>query len=233
MTENNSVLNNPLVTVKRPWYKKWWLILILIFLLYFFGMLAAMLFNIKKKEPTNLLNFVKEEEVLLNSQDDPQIGNKNAKVRIVEFGDFQCPYCREAFPTVREIISKYQDRIHFIYRDFPVADQHPVAAKAAEAGQCANEQGKFWEFHDKIFINQGELSLDNLSVFASAAGLESEKFNQCLRSGKYASEVLQDLLDGKKLGVKGTPTFFINGYRVSGVIPREMFINLIKQGLKE
>jgi protein-disulfide isomerase len=178
-------------------------------------------------------NLVDETKLYQNIADDPQIGKREAKVRVVEFTDFECPYCQQVFSTVREIIAKYGEQIYFVYRDFPVSDIHPEAEKAAEASNCAQEQGKFWPMHDKLFINQNDLSLSSLKRYAQEIGLEIKAFNNCLNTGKYLKEVEQDYLDGQKLGVKGTPTFFINGYRISGVIPRDLFITLIEKGLSE
>lgn len=236
----NSYQEPPQIQPKRRWYKKWWVILVLGFIIYF--LIIVTLLSIGSKESklsfdnltvTDSENFVDENQLYLHSENDPQIGQKGAKVRIVEFSDFQCQFCREAFGTVREIISKYNDQIYFVYRDFPISDIHPFAQRAAEAAQCANEQDMFWPMHDKLFINQDSLSNENIDLFAEEIGLNSQEFNQCLSSGKYSSEVIEDLLDGRKLGVNGTPTFFINGYRISGVIPRDIFINLVEQGLKE
>lgn len=172
-----------------------------------------------------------DEILYKNTATDPVWGNPSAPVKIIEFSDFQCPFCQESFPIVREMLFKYQDKIYFIYRDFPNNLDHPQAQKAAEAGQCANEQGKFWPLHDKFFINQDDLSVAAIKNYAQAVGLDSAKFNVCLDSGKYAEEVNQDYQDGASLGALGTPTFFINGYKVSGVIPKETFIKIIDLAL--
>lgn len=169
----------------------------------------------------------------LLTEDDPSFGPKDAKVHIVEFGDFQCPYCKEAFPIVKKILSEYGNRIHLVFRDFPLLDMHPEALKAAEATECAQEQGKFWQLHDKIFQNQDRLSDSNLKLWARQLGLEPGKFNSCLDSGKYYDEVLEDLEAGIKAGVTGTPTFFINGYKVPGIISEENFKRIIMELLRE
>ncbi len=175
--------------------------------------------------------------IVLNNElvtdDDPSFGPVDAKVQIVEFADFQCPYCLQAFPVVKKILAEFGNKIHFVYRDFPLLDMHPEAVKAAEAGECAQEQGKFWQLHDKIFQNQDRLSVSNLKLWAGQAGIDTKKFNSCLDSGKYYDEVLDDLEAGIKAGVEGTPTFFINGYKVPGVISEENFRKVIMEILRQ
>ncbi len=229
----------PQLPIRKRWYKRWWGIVIILILAYW--LITSLLLWLSPKDSDNdgqlktgeATNRVAEEKLYLNTADDPAVGDKKAKVRIVEFSDFQCPYCRQSFPVVREILNKYQDKIYFVYRDFPVTTTHPESLKAAEAGQCAHDQGKFWPMHDKIFINQENILPQDLKNYAQAIGLDTVKFNDCLDSGKYEAEVNQDFQDGVNLGAVATPTFFINGYRVSGSIPLEVFIKLIEQGLKE
>lgn len=147
----------------------------------------------------------------INITDDPYTGGADSKVVIIEFGDFQCPFCLEAFPVVHDIISTYGDKIKFVYKNFPLADIHLQATKAAEAAECAFEQNKFWEMHDKMFINQSDLSVTALKRYAKEIGLQSSQFDQCLDTDKYATRVQADYNDGLIAGVPGTPTFFING----------------------
>ncbi|MBI4044603.1 MAG: DsbA family protein [Candidatus Diapherotrites archaeon] len=144
---------------------------------------------------------------------DPFKGPVDAKVTIVEFSDFQCPACGEAYKTLKALFPEYSDRIKFVYKDFPLTQIHPYAQKAAEAGQCALEQGKFWEMHDKMFENQTGLSVSNLKNYAAEIGLEAESFNSCLDSAKMAGRVSSDASLGLRIGVNGTPTFYINGTR--------------------
>ncbi len=161
--------------------------------------------------------------------DDPYVGNFNADVVIVEFTDFKCPYCFQAFPVILEVINTYGDKIKFIFRDFPDVGKYPEAQKAAEAANCAFDQGKYMEMHNKLFINQDNLSVPALKRYALELGLEMEKFDACLDSNKYRDETLQDLNDGLTAGVAGTPTFFINDYKVEGVIPLDNFKRIIDQ----
>lgn len=170
--------------------------------------------------------------VRLVTDDDPAIGARDARVTIVEFSDFECPFCLEAFPIIRELMAAYGDRVRFIYRDFPVSEIHASAQKAGEAGECAHAQGKFWAMHDKLFQNAPRFSDDALKGYARAIGLEGTAFDSCLASGQFAQEVVNDRADGLALGVRGTPTWFINGRKVEGVIPADTFRLLIDRFLK-
>ncbi len=166
------------------------------------------------------------------TNDDPSIGPANAAVTIVEFSDFECPFCKQAFPIIRELMAEYGDRVRYIYRDFPVSQIHDNAQKAAEAGACAHAQGKFWALHDKIFQYAPQITVPDLKNYARAAGIDMSLFTPCLDSGQFANEVREDYGDGVALGVRGTPTWFINGKKIEGVIPRETFITLIETLLK-
>lgn len=172
---------------------------------------------------------VPQTNVNVVSADDPWFGNRDAAVVVVEFGDFQCPYCQQAFPDIRSLMTKYRDRVLFIFRDFPISELHPEAAKAAEAGQCAWEQGsdRFWAMHDRLFLNQEDLTVPALKSYAASAGLDTSVFDRCLDSGGNAGEVSADYADGLAAGVQGTPTFFVNGRRFSGALPRDVLENII------
>ncbi|MEA3494461.1 MAG: DsbA family protein [Bacteroidota bacterium] len=162
------------------------------------------------------------------TNDDPYAGSNDAKIVIVEFSDFQCPYCTQAFSTVREVISTYGDQIKFIYRDFPNSTIHPQSLKAAEAGECASEQNKFWEMHDKIYINT-DLSVTALKQYATEVGMDAGQFNECLDSDRYYEEVQQDFASGIVAGVDGTPTFFINGTKFEGSVSVDNFKSIIDE----
>lgn len=151
------------------------------------------------------------QRVSVSVDDDAVLGNKNAPVTVIEFSDFECPFCGRAFAdAVTGIKRDYVDKgkVRFVYRDFPLSF-HPMAVPAAEAAECAHEQGKFWEYHDKIFTNQESLSQENLKKWASELGMDSSKFNSCVDSRKFKSEVEKDFSDGSAAGVSGTPTFYI------------------------
>ncbi len=152
----------------------------------------------------------------------PSRGPANAKVTIVEFSDFQCPYCAHGRQTIDQVMKAYDGKVRVVFRDFPLSF-HEHAEKAAEAGQCANEQGKFWEMHDWMFDNQGSLTLEGLQGAAQKLGLDSAKFNACLSSGKFASTVAANQKAGEAAGVRGTPAFFINGVFLNGAQPFDKF----------
>lgn len=162
--------------------------------------------------------------------DDPSIGPSDASITIVEFSDFRCPFCARAKPTIAQILETYGDKIRFVYRDFPILG--PESQKVAEASECADEQGKFWEYHDMLFANQQTLEDANLKQYAKDLGLDTTRFNDCLDSGKMTSEVESDIRDGRNYGVQGTPAFFINGILVSGAQPFSVFQQIIEEELK-
>ncbi|HEV8377025.1 MAG TPA: thioredoxin domain-containing protein [Candidatus Polarisedimenticolia bacterium] len=162
--------------------------------------------------------------------DDPAKGPAGAPVTIVEFSDYQCPYCSRAESTIKQVLEKYQGKVRFVYRDYPLTF-HPFAAKAAEASQCANEQGKFWEFHDALYADQAKLSIPDMQATASKLGINGDKFKACVESGKYTAEVNKDMADATKAGVNSTPSFFINGIAVVGAQGVDTFSQLIDQEL--
>ncbi len=162
--------------------------------------------------------------------DDPAAGPANAPVTLVEYSDFQCPYCSRAYPTIKQLQAKYKDQLRLVFKDFPL-DIHPFAAKAAEGGACAFEQGKFWEFHDKLFENQKALGVPDLKKTALSLGLDPKRFNDCIDSPKYAYDWQADMAEGQKLGVNGTPTFFANGRMVVGAKSLEEMSKIIDEEL--
>src|SRR5512138_1377201 len=156
----------------------------------------------------------------------PSKGPTAAPVTIVEFSDFECPFCSKAEPTVKALLAKYPDKIRLVYRDFPLP-MHPRAPKAAEAAHCAGDQGKYWEMHEKLFANQQALGVDALKGYAKDLKLDDAKFAKCLESGEKAKEVDAGRKAGEKVGVTGTPAFFINGLQLTGAQPYEAFKELI------
>ena len=149
----------------------------------------------------------------------PTKGPAAAPVTIVEFSDFECPYCGGLFPTLKQVENNYADKIRIVYRQFPLTNIHPHAEKAAEASLCAFEQQHFWEFHDSMFGNQRELSVPDLKQRAVTLKLDTEKFNECLDSGRKAAAIQVDIQEGARAGVTGTPATFINGRLLSGNQP--------------
>jgi protein-disulfide isomerase len=163
---------------------------------------------------------------------DPALGAASAPVTIVEFSDFQCPFCQRATPTLKQLRQAYGDKIRIVWKDFPLTQIHPQAFKAAEAARCAEEQGKFWEFHDRLFGNQQALQPDDLKKHAADLGLDSAKFGSCLDSSKYAERVRDGVAAGTRLGVNSTPTVYVNGRVVQGAQPFEVFSGIIDEELE-
>ena len=158
-------------------------------------------------------------------------GNPKAKVMIVEFSDFQCPYCGGVQATLQSVLAKHPDTVALAYRDMPMSKIHPLARKAAEAARCAGEQGKFWEYHDLLFADQSKLDQDGLMDKARTLKLDEQRFESCLGSEKFKAQIQQDSQDGMRAGVSGTPGFFINGIFLSGSQPESAFENLVQEQL--
>ncbi|MDD2807416.1 MAG: thioredoxin domain-containing protein [Patescibacteria group bacterium] len=229
----------------QRWYQKWWGVVILLLLfvvsitvaaggIYVFKLVS--LLRSGQLTPQELFVASPSDSQLslatsLVTSDDPSHGPKDSKVVVVEFLDFQCSYCLEAEPVIRQILKDYGDKILFQYRDFPITDIHPQALMAAEAAECAHEQGKFWEMRDKIFEDQANINEAVLKTYAVQIGLNSVQFGNCLATEKYRSEIEQDLTDGYAAGVKATPTFFINGARLDGAVPLNTFEKIITAAL--
>jgi protein-disulfide isomerase len=157
----------------------------------------------------------------------PSRGPKDAPVTIVEFSDFECPYCGAAHDTVEQVMSTYAGKVRLVYRQFPLTNIHPHAAKAAEAALCAADQGKFWEYHDVLFKNQKKLDPTDLKTYASSTGMDGQKFGSCLESGEKKGRVDADQQAGLQAGVGGTPAFFINGIFLNGAQPIDEFKRVI------
>jgi protein-disulfide isomerase len=160
----------------------------------------------------------------------PSKGPASAPVQIIEFSDFECPFCFRANPTIAQVLSTYGDRVRLVYRHLPLPN-HPNARPAAEAAACANEQGRFWEYHDQLFANQSKLSAADLKQHAAELKLDTAKFNACVDSRKFQKDVDADLDAAQLLGVSGTPHFFINGRALSGAQPLESFKQIIDEEL--
>ena len=166
----------------------------------------------------------------VSSDDDPWTGTADAPVTIIEFSDFECPYCRLSVPVLKELLSKYRGRVKLVYRDFP-GPNHPQAQQAALAAQCAAEQGRFWDYHDALFAQKATATGWDFLGLAKKVGLRPEPFATCLKEGRYREEVAKDLQDGLKLGVTSTPTFFVNGRPLVGARPFSDFQALVEKVL--
>jgi protein-disulfide isomerase len=158
-------------------------------------------------------------------------GNPKAKVMIVEFSDFQCPYCQAVEATLKSVLAKHQDQVALAFRDFPLKQIHPFALGAAEASRCAGEQGKYWEYHDLLFGDQNHLDHNGLVEKAKNLKLDEKQFDSCITSEKYKAQIEQDAQDGGRVGVSGTPGFFINGIFLNGALPEATFEKTIQEQL--
>ncbi len=164
--------------------------------------------------------------------DDPQLGPGNAPITIVEFSDYECPYCQKFHAeTFDRLLESYPDQIRFVYRDFPLASIHPNATSAAEAANCAQEQGAFWDFHYLLFDGTRGLNVDAYLAYAQDLSLDSAAFKECLDSRRYQDEVQADFDFAARLGIRSTPTFFINGLPLVGAQPFEVFQQVIDKEL--
>ena len=152
----------------------------------------------------------------------PARGPATAPVTIIEFSDFQCPFCGREIPVIDKVMKDYEGKVRLVFRHFPL-DFHPFAAKAAEAAACAADQNKFWELHDKMFGNQGKLAVEDLKGYAKEVGADTGKFDKCLDSGEKKAQVDEDQKAGSAAGVNGTPAFFVNGVYINGAVPYEQF----------
>lgn len=161
----------------------------------------------------------------------PAKGPANAPVTIVEFSDFECPFCSRINPTIKQVQDKYGDKVRIVFRQFPLAF-HQKAQKAAEASLCAGDQGKFWEMHDAMFANQQALEVAQLKAKAAELGLKAEEFNSCVDSGKHAATIQADMKDGSAAGVSGTPALFVNGRFINGAVPFDQIATVIDDELR-
>jgi protein-disulfide isomerase len=165
------------------------------------------------------------------SQRDHQQGPATALVTLVEYGDYECPYCGEAYPIVKEIKLRLGDRLRFVFRNFPLTQSHPHAEHAAEAAEAAAAQGKFWEMHDSLFEHQQALDDAHLVHYAAALDLDKEKFEREMTEHVYAPRVREDFLSGIRSGVNGTPTFYINGVRHDASYALETLLAAIEDAM--
>jgi len=161
----------------------------------------------------------------------PSKGAGNAPVKIVKFEDFECPFCKTVQPTLTELLKKYDGKVRLVHKDLPLEAIHPQATLAAEAARCAGDQGKFWEYHDTLYGKAPKLGAGDLKSYAKEIGLNTAAFDQCLESGTHKNVVQKDLAEGAKLGLTGTPSFFINGREISGAQPLEAFSAIIDEEL--
>lgn len=167
------------------------------------------------------------------TEEDHIRGNIAAPVTIIEFSDFQCPYCARFHPTVKQILEDYPDKVRWVYKHFPLDSIHPQARPSAEASECAAEQGKFWEFADGLLENQSRLSASFYEELAGELGLNSGQFEECVSSRKYKDRVQADSKEGEKAGVRGTPGGFVNGKELGGAVPYSYLKAAVEEALSE
>ena len=159
----------------------------------------------------------------------PARGPDKAPITIIAFSDYQCPYCKRAHATVEQVMQTYGDKVKLVYRDYPLPF-HENARPAAEAAACANAQGKFWEYHQKLW-GASDLSTEKLKAMAGEVGMDQKKFDECLAKQEFKAVIDKDIADGASVGVSGTPAFFINGRMLSGAQPFEKFKEIIDEEL--
>jgi protein-disulfide isomerase len=155
-------------------------------------------------------------------------GPDGALLTLVEYGDYECPYCGAAYPIIKEIQAQMGERLRFVFRNFPITTSHPNAQEAAEAAEAADVQGHFWEMHDQLFEHQDHLRLDDLRSYARALGLDLKRFDYELADNLYAQKVRDDFMGGVRSGVNGTPTFFVNGVRYDGAHNLESLLAAVR-----
>ena len=161
----------------------------------------------------------------------PARGPADAKVTVVEFSDFHCPFCKRVQPTLVELMAKYPKDVRLVYKHMPLDQLHPQARRAAEASWCAQQQGKFWEYHDALYKGVPDGTDQNLASVAGRVGLDAGQYQQCMSAGEAAKVVQAHVDEGARYGVSGTPGFFINGRFVNGAVPLETFVQLVEEEL--
>ncbi len=190
---------------------------------------AVMSFVSKLREEAKVKIALPQPRVTVEAKG-PAKGPADAPITIVEFSDFECPYCAMAEKSVDEVMEAYKGKVRVVFRDFPLPF-HAKAPKASEAAHCAGEQGKYWEMHAALFADQGKLEIDALKATAGTLSLDQKKFDACLDGGKMAAKLEENKEAGKALGINGTPAFFINGRELSGAVPFEQFKEIIDEEL--
>ncbi len=199
--------------------------------------IVGAIFFIGNKQSTPEVSETVDENLLIKN-DSHKTGSASAEITLVEFGDFQCPACKAAHPTVKKLKDDYGDRMQFVYRNYPLSSIHPNAFDAALAAEAAGEQGKFFEMHDMLFANQAEWSdkknaKDIFVSYAEKLQLNVEKFNADAKNKSLSERINSDIADGNAAGVRSTPTFFINGKRQAGGLPYDQFKTIIEAELNQ
>ncbi len=230
-------------TMGKQWYRQWWGVFLILFLT-----LAAIVFVALGFYIADIVGRIKGGELqsdkilaelnqyqaaktnpTITGTNNYWLGSSKPKITIVEFADFSCPLCKNSFPNIREISLKYKNDVKIIFRDYPIYEN---SIDLALTGRCAGEQGLFWLMHDKLYARQGNFSLEELPNFANQIGADVNKFNDCLKNEKYLNDIKKDYSDAQILEVTGTPTWFINGYKIEGDIPHNLFTQIVEESIK-
>jgi protein-disulfide isomerase len=220
----------------KKWYTRWWAITLYIIV----GLFIILLLipapqqkdqgkDLIKKFKQGNQELSEEEEEWLAASDAPSYGTSSPEVTIVEFFSFDCPGAAQMHSTVREIGIQYKDEVQVIFRHFPTNEK---AIQYSVAAECAHQQGKFWGMYDKLFQNRSQMSVDKITPLANQLGLDMNKFSQCVQNEKSLKRVKQDMREGNKLGVQGSPTTYINGHKIERPIPEKVFKTIIEEILK-
>jgi protein-disulfide isomerase len=191
----------------------------------------AVLAELRKAGPAVSVSLDAPRATVAVDATDPSVGAASAPVTLIEFSDFQCPFCQRVAPTLKQIQAKYGDKVRIVWKDFPLTQIHAQAFKASEAAHCAGDQKKYWQLHDVLFANQQALQLTDLKRYAADLGLDAAAFDACLDSSKYGERVRNGVAQGSQLGINSTPTVFVNGRRLSGAQPYETFVAVIDEEL--
>jgi protein-disulfide isomerase len=160
-------------------------------------------------------------------------GPTSAPATLIEYGDYECPYCGQAYPIIKEVQRHLGDKLRFVFRNFPLTEIHPHAQHAAEAAEAAAEQNKFWEMHDYIYEHQQKLDNENLEKYAAKLGLDLTKFKNDMSTHAYAGRIRDDFLSGIHSGVNGTPTFYIDGIRYNDSWDLETLLETLRSAIKK
>ena len=187
--------------------------------------------DLRKAGPEVRVLFDAPRHTIEVTSEDPSIGAASAPVTLIEFSDFQCPFCQRVAPTLKQVQQAYGDKVRIVWKDFPLTQIHPQAFKAGEAAHCAGDQGKFWEYHDRLFANQQLLQPADLKKHAADLGLDGAAFGACLDTSKYGERVRDGVAEGTRLGINSTPTVYINGRVLAGAQPYETFAAIIDEEL--
>lgn len=223
-----------LLQKKPSWYRRWWgiaLIILVVFSASFIGLVIYQMNKIiqEKKSGSYLDEDLRYDMSLMLDELSPSWGGDDADVVIVEFGDFNCPRCLQFYPVNQRLKEKYQDKVKFYWRNYPIVKESSM--NFAQAGICAERQGLFWPLHNRLFQLQGTISIGNLEEVAMEVGLDVDQFNNCLEHHLTMAQLRKDYFAAQDAEVRGTPTFIINGYKLEGALDYESMVAVIDKFL--